>query len=303
LNSSSKKTKLEIRATNDMPVIEKFQNTTPTGRGGSYNSGRSVKYSQEGNVTFTYTFDSLSDEYIIPVNTIGRYVILYHPFITKGISVYTRKLYNDVSSIPLSYAQRIAKRKAELSNKNKDSEDSDDSEKKVTSSVTEKSKKDEREAQKEEKREEKREAKKEAQREAKKEAKKEKDDDEEKKEKDSDESSVKSTPSKPLTREQKLKISKKKFLARKAMLKKKMEQKVAKRRAEIKKAAQRRAALKKKMESKLAAENKFLTPETPKSNVFRSPESSPKFKAANDSNKNTPKKQNKKEKGLKERII
>jgi hypothetical protein len=249
MNDNTKNTKLKILATNETPKVEKFQNTKSTPRGGTYNTGRSVGYTHTGNVTFSYQFKSLSDEYVIPVNTIGRYVILEHPFITKGISVYTRKLYDEVLSIPLSYAQKIAKKKAELGISSSAKSSPKKSPKSTPKSTPKKSPK------------------------------------------SSPKKSPKSSPKKSSKkssrserrkqREKALAESKKKFLAKKESMKKAMLKKVALKRKEINKIKAKRESLKKKMSAKLAAESAYLNPPSPKSNVFKSPESSPKFKAAN----------------------
>ena len=51
-------------------------------------------------LTMEYNFKTISDEYIIPINTIGRFIYITNPFIIKNIKVMTRKLYDDISAYP-----------------------------------------------------------------------------------------------------------------------------------------------------------------------------------------------------------
>jgi len=61
---------------------------------------RNGAYNSLEDKTFGHKFNSLSDEYVIPVNSLGRYIKISKPFVIRKIKVFTRKLYDDMSIYP-----------------------------------------------------------------------------------------------------------------------------------------------------------------------------------------------------------
>ena len=61
---------------------------------------RNGDYNSLTDKTFEHKFNSLSDEYVIPINSLGRYIRISKPFVIRKIKVFTRKLYDDMSINP-----------------------------------------------------------------------------------------------------------------------------------------------------------------------------------------------------------
>ena len=70
-----------------------------------FNKKDGEKYDQ---LTFSFDFKNMSDEYVIPVNTIGKFIQVSSPFIIKKFQVFTRKLYDELRVEDIANAKKSA---------------------------------------------------------------------------------------------------------------------------------------------------------------------------------------------------